>query len=51
MSSCTLRIVHGKEGSAPIRYSGLTSQRPIELIRIDVTNTTFQVRQGNVFGE
>jgi len=50
-SSCSLRVVHGKEGSAPIRYPGLTSHRPIELIRIEVTNTSCQVRQGNVFGQ
>lgn len=50
-SSCTLRVIHGKEGSAPIRYPGLTSHRPIELIRIEVTNTTCQVRQGNAFGQ
>lgn len=50
-SSCTLRVIHGKEGSAPIRYPGLTSLRPIELVRIDVTNTTCQVRPGNVFGQ
>lgn len=50
-SSCTLRVIHGREGSAPIRYPGLTSHRPIELIRIEVTNTSCQVRQGNVFGQ
>jgi hypothetical protein len=50
-SSCSLRVVRGKEGSAPIRYPGLTSHRPIELIRIEVTNTSCQVRQGNVFGQ
>ncbi|WP_441238733.1 hypothetical protein [Bradyrhizobium sp. 930_D9_N1_4] len=50
-SSCSLRVIHGKEGSAPIRYPGLTSRRPIELIRIEVTNTSCQVRQGNVFGQ
>ena len=50
-SSCTLRVIHGKEGSAPIRYPGLTSHRPIELVRIEVINTSCQVRQGNVFGQ
>jgi len=50
-SSCSLRVVHGKEGSAPIRYPGLTSHRPIELVRIEVTNTSCQVRQGNAFGQ
>ena len=50
-SSCSLRVLHGKAGGAPIRYPGLTSHRPIELIRIEVTSTSCQVRQGNVFGQ
>ncbi|WP_298886018.1 hypothetical protein [uncultured Bradyrhizobium sp.] len=50
-SSCSLRVIHGKEGRGPIRYPGLTSHRPIELVRIEVINTSCQVRQGNVFGQ
>jgi hypothetical protein len=49
VSSCSIQLIHGKEGNSPIRYPGLSSHRPIELIRIDVTNTTCQVRKGNIF--
>jgi hypothetical protein len=48
-SSCAVQVVHGKEGNKSIRYPGLTSLRPIELIRIEVTSTSCQVRKGNIF--
>jgi len=49
-SSCTVQVIHGKEGQRPIRYSGLTSRRPIELVSIEVTGTSCQVKKGNIFG-
>lgn len=48
-SSCSLQVIHGKQGGAPIRYPGLTSGNPIELISIEVTYTTCSVQRGNVF--
>jgi hypothetical protein len=48
-SSCSVKVIHGKQGGAPIRYFGLTSRNPIELVSIDVTYTTCSIRSGNVF--
>jgi hypothetical protein len=49
VSSCSVRVVHGKESSAAIRYRGLTSGYPIQLMSIEVTSTSCSVRQGNIF--
>jgi hypothetical protein len=49
-SSCTVRVIHGKSNGAPVRYPGLTSHRPIELVSIEVTGTSCQVQKGNIFG-
>jgi hypothetical protein len=49
VSSCSVRIVHGKDSSAAIRYRGLTSGNPIQLMSIEVGATSSCVRQGNIF--
>lgn len=50
-SSCTLRVLHGKEvGTSSIFYSGMNDGVVHEIISIAVTATSCTIQQGNIFG-
>jgi len=48
-STCSISVVHGKQGGAPIRYTNLAGTHHNELVSINVVSTSCTVSSGNVF--
>ena len=49
-SGCTVTVLHGKDGTATLRYRSYQDKRMYDVTNINVVSSSCSIRNGNVFG-